>query len=166
MKRVYTTAMGKQVDLDALRIANEETIAVGNMKVNARGDELGPGGTIKATKTEIMEEHYRLQAAEAKGARTRSEIAKKQSEAGASTTRTRRRTAPKVPTTTQEESMETQEPTAPNPESEQAPDNTETKTPTDSPRVRGSLADAIAKEVTVNQQLIKPANKKTGPSRI
>ena len=42
MKKAYRTALGKSIDMDNLRLANEGTIAIGNMKVNARGDELGP----------------------------------------------------------------------------------------------------------------------------
>lgn len=58
MKNNYKTALGKPIDIDAIRLANEDVIAVGNMKVNARGDEIGPGGTIIRTRNEIMEEHY------------------------------------------------------------------------------------------------------------
>jgi len=39
-KRVYRTAQGKIVDLGALQLQNENVRAVGNMKVNARGDLL------------------------------------------------------------------------------------------------------------------------------
>ena len=38
---------GKTVDMDLLRQKNELTPAVGNAKVNARGDELGSGGKIQ-----------------------------------------------------------------------------------------------------------------------
>lgn len=37
-KKVYRTAMGKTVDIGALLLQNENTRAVGNMGVNARGD--------------------------------------------------------------------------------------------------------------------------------
>ena len=37
---------GKAIDMDLLRQRNELTPAVGNVRVNARGDELGPGGKI------------------------------------------------------------------------------------------------------------------------
>lgn len=37
-QKVYRTAQGKIVDLGALMLQNEDTRAVGNMKVNARGD--------------------------------------------------------------------------------------------------------------------------------
>jgi hypothetical protein len=43
---VYKTMQGKEVDMNKLVHQNEMTIAVGNLKVNARGDELGPGGKI------------------------------------------------------------------------------------------------------------------------
>lgn len=60
MKKTYRTAMGKAIDMDNLRLANEETIALGNMKVNARGDELGPGGRVARTRNQVMDEYYRL----------------------------------------------------------------------------------------------------------
>jgi len=37
-KKVYRTALGKLVDLGAIQLQNESVRAVGNMKVNARGD--------------------------------------------------------------------------------------------------------------------------------
>lgn len=37
-RKTYRTAQGKTVDLGALMLNNENTKAVGNMKVNARGD--------------------------------------------------------------------------------------------------------------------------------
>ena len=46
--------------MEKLRLANEETIAVGNMKVNARGDQLGPGGRVVKTRNQIMKEYYNL----------------------------------------------------------------------------------------------------------
>jgi len=39
-RKTYKTALGKTVDLGALMLQNEDTRAVGNMKVNARGDSL------------------------------------------------------------------------------------------------------------------------------
>lgn len=60
MSKVYKTARGKVVDMDQLRLNNEDAIAVGNMKVNARGDELGPGGEVVRTRNEIMNEYYKL----------------------------------------------------------------------------------------------------------
>mgnify|MGYP001178273240 CR=1 FL=1 len=60
MNKIYRTALGKAVDMDKLRLGNEDVIAVGNMKVNARGDELGPGGEVIRTRNEVMNDYYRL----------------------------------------------------------------------------------------------------------
>ena len=49
---------GDQVDIEALFHRNELTQAVGNMKVNARGDDLGEGGKIVKTKEQKMKEYY------------------------------------------------------------------------------------------------------------
>ena len=49
---------GKQVDMDMLRQRNELAVAVGNARVNARGDELGPGGKIIRKKEELDREYY------------------------------------------------------------------------------------------------------------
>lgn len=52
----YRTAMGKTIDMAALQAKNEKTRAVGNMRVNARGDTIDSQGKIikpvtsKATK--------------------------------------------------------------------------------------------------------------------
>ena len=59
-KRVYTTANGKRINIDAVISQNEESIAIGNMRVNARGDELGPGGRIERTKEKVMSDYYKL----------------------------------------------------------------------------------------------------------
>jgi hypothetical protein len=42
----YRSAMGKNVDMGALLAKNENTRAVGNMKVNARGDTIDSQGRI------------------------------------------------------------------------------------------------------------------------
>lgn len=60
MKRTYTTANGRQINLDALIAQNENSIAVGNMKVNARGDQLGPGGKIETKKEKVIADYYKL----------------------------------------------------------------------------------------------------------
>ena len=58
-RKVYRTANGKQIDMDLLRQRNELTPAVGNARVNARGDLLGPGGKIIKKREEVMSEYYR-----------------------------------------------------------------------------------------------------------
>ena len=60
MPKTYRTANGKQINMDSLLAANEREIAVGNMGVNARGDLLGPGGTIEKTKDKVMQDYYKL----------------------------------------------------------------------------------------------------------
>ena len=57
-RQVYRSMQGKEIDLDKLRMRNEMTVAVGNSRVNARGDELGPGGKIIKKREEIMNEYY------------------------------------------------------------------------------------------------------------
>ena len=49
---------GKSVDMDLLRQRNELTPAVGNVRVNARGDELGPGGKIIKKREEVLRDYY------------------------------------------------------------------------------------------------------------
>ncbi len=57
-KKVYRTANGRTVDMDLLRQRNELTPAVGNARVNARGDELGPGGQILRKREDILKDFY------------------------------------------------------------------------------------------------------------
>lgn len=57
-RKIYKTAQGKQVDLDMLISRNELTPAVGNAKVNARGDMLGAGGKIIKKAEDISNEYY------------------------------------------------------------------------------------------------------------
>ena len=45
-RRVYRSMQGKEVDMNKLINQNEMTPAVGNVKVNARGDQLGSGGKV------------------------------------------------------------------------------------------------------------------------
>ena len=59
-KREYKTAGGKSIDFDTLALKGEETIAVGNMGVNARGDKLGTGGGVVKTREEVMADYYRI----------------------------------------------------------------------------------------------------------
>jgi hypothetical protein len=57
-KKVYRSANGKTVDMDMLRQRFEMTPAVGNARVNARGDELGPGGKIVRKREEVLRDYY------------------------------------------------------------------------------------------------------------
>jgi hypothetical protein len=131
----YKTAQGKTIDIDKLRLLNEKTIAVGNMKVNARGDQLGQGGQIIATRNELMNQQYKIQGTIVGGER-------------------------QIP-----------ENVAPDGESFDPPeqDFEETIKPVES-KLRGTLADSIAKQTTVEQKTLDPDmyrnNGNKGPQRI
>lgn len=138
MGRIYTTAHGKQIDMDRLRVANEETIAVGNMKVNARGDKLGTGGEVAQTRNQIQDNYNKLytpvpqespaeniKVATSSGANVRSGAPIEES-------------APTI--------AETPEPAVPN--------------------LRSQLAQSIASPTVVKQEPIKDPRKPTGPARI
>jgi hypothetical protein len=53
-RSVYRSMQGREVDMNKLINTNEMTVAVGNAKVNARGDELGPGGQIIRKREEVL----------------------------------------------------------------------------------------------------------------
>lgn len=141
MKRVYTTANGRRINLDAIIAHNEDSIAVGNMKVNARGDELGPGGKIERTREQVMNDYYKLNTPVAS---ERVPQSHKQ-------------------TTKKDLIDDWVEPAI------KAPISTEIEEPepaqsvaTDPKPLRGSLAGSVAK----TQLPAEPAAKKTGPTRI
>jgi hypothetical protein len=54
----YRTAMGKVVDMSTLTAKNEKTRAVGNMKVNARGDTIDAHGQVIRTATAKVNDAY------------------------------------------------------------------------------------------------------------
>lgn len=55
---VHRSMKGKVVDIEKLTKQNELMPAIGNMRVNARGDLLGPGGVIIKKREEIVSEYY------------------------------------------------------------------------------------------------------------
>jgi hypothetical protein len=57
-RAVYRSMQGKEVDMAKLVVQNEMTVAVGNVRVNARGDELGPGGKIIRKREEVLKDYY------------------------------------------------------------------------------------------------------------
>ena len=59
MARQYRTMKGKMVDMDQLLEKNQTMPAVGNVRMNARGDELGPGGKIIRKREEVLADYYR-----------------------------------------------------------------------------------------------------------
>lgn len=58
IRKQYKTMQGKIVDLEKLVAKNELTPAIGNARVNARGDELGPGGKIIRKREDVMADYY------------------------------------------------------------------------------------------------------------
>jgi hypothetical protein len=135
-RQIYKTAQGKPVDMDALRIQNEQTVAVGNMKTNARGDELGPGGVVVRTRDQVMKEYYDSNAVYTK------ERVEQQQEAAR---------APKLEQTSIPADIL---------EQDALMDEVE------APKMRGNLADAVAKSAKVEQKLLTPKKSNSGPSRI
>jgi len=128
MGRKIKSANGKLIDIDNLRLMNEKTIAVGNMKVNARGDQLGQGGQVIQTRNQVMNQQYKIHSP---------------------MTDVPPATIPNV---------------APDGESFDPPE--EIIKPLE-PRLRGNLADSIAKQATVTQELLDPdMYKPKGPQRI
>ncbi len=60
MAKIHRSARGDAVDIDMVRLANESTIAIGNMRTNARGDQLGAGGKVVKTRSQVMQEYHKL----------------------------------------------------------------------------------------------------------
>jgi hypothetical protein len=59
MGKTYTSVRGKEIDMEKLSLRHETTPAVGNIRVNARGDELGPGGKIIRTRDQILADYHK-----------------------------------------------------------------------------------------------------------
>jgi len=66
-QKVYKTAQGKTVDMGRLMLQNEKVRAVGNMKVNARGDMVDDMNNVIATKTQQVNKQYNKQIQNTKG---------------------------------------------------------------------------------------------------
>tara|TARA_B100002019_G_scaffold237983_1_gene212940 strand:- start:249 stop:473 length:225 start_codon:yes stop_codon:yes gene_type:complete len=59
MANTVRSMRGKEIDMEKLNLKNELLPAVGNAKVNARGDELGKGGKIVRTREEVLQDYYK-----------------------------------------------------------------------------------------------------------
>jgi len=57
-RKTYRTAMGREIDLGALILQNENTRAVGNMNVNARGDQLDSSNKVTKPKNQQVQRQY------------------------------------------------------------------------------------------------------------
>jgi len=152
-RRIYTTAQGKQVDIESLRIANEESIAVGNMKVNARGDKLGPSGRVAETRNQTQDQYYKLSTPVPQeiSMEESQQIVKQQVRSGARMTQGAPMADPIAPTPVAEAVEEVVEPTT-------AADPV--------PTLRGQLASSLAAPKVVKQEALVDPRKPTGPARI
>lgn len=148
MTKVYRTARGKNIDMDKIKLANESALAVGNMRVNARGDAIGANGQIAATRNQIMDRVYAIEdASDGYSPNDAKTFQQRQQTVEASKAKELSDLANNlvVPSTTQEPAAET--------------------IPT-TPAARGSLASAIAKTTAVTQEPMVDPRKPKGPSRI
>ncbi len=57
-RKVYRSMQGKIIDMELLAKKNELTPAIGNVRMNARGDEIGPGGKIIRSREDILANYY------------------------------------------------------------------------------------------------------------
>ena len=144
----HRTARGIPVDMDRLRLSNEQTIAVGNMKVNARGDQLGPGGKIIKTRQQVMAEKNKLKGPIADNSKT---VVESMSAVDQESIDIEVLQPQEIePIVEKESSVEDVVPGYVKP--------------------RGSFADSVAKETEVTQELLDPSilpgSKPTGIQRI
>jgi hypothetical protein len=146
MTKMYRSARGKNIDIDRVKLTNESTLSVGNMRVNARGDVVGAGNKIAATRNQVMDQVYAVPEA-GYSPNTNAALQQQQALMEASNAKqlaelANNLTVPVQPT-------QQQEPVTPAP--------------------RGSLASSVAKPTTVTQEALpKPKDqaKANGPSRI
>ena len=66
-KEIYKSANGKAVDMGALRQRNEKVRAVGNMKVNARGDLVNDDNEIIQARNQQINNQYNKQVQNTRG---------------------------------------------------------------------------------------------------
>jgi hypothetical protein len=64
---LYKSANGKKVDMGALRQKNEHVRAVGNMKVNARGDHVDDSNQVIQSRSQQTNAHYNKQVQNPRG---------------------------------------------------------------------------------------------------
>ena len=66
-KEIYKSANGKTVDMGALRQRNEKVRAVGNMKVNARGDIVNDDNEVIQARNQQINNQYNKQVQNPRG---------------------------------------------------------------------------------------------------
>lgn len=152
MTKIYKTARGKTIDIDKVKLANESVTAVGNMKVNARGDKLGPGGQIIAGRNQVMDRVYNVDNRPSGGGYSPNDpavFAEQQALVESSRAQELHNLATSLVRT--------------------APAEPAVEDQIQEPAARGSLASSVAKTATVTQEPMpdpRTSSESTGPSRI
>ena len=146
---MYKTAQGKTIDMDKLMRQNELVPAVGNARVNARGDLIGAGGQISQGRNQLMDQVYAVPAP-MYSPNDPSVMAKQKEMVEASKARELHDLANNLSVPSSPESV--------------SPETSSTTTPTTP--ARGSLASSIAKPVSVTQTPLADPRKPKGPTRI
>lgn len=70
------SAKGKEIDMEAIARTGEQTVAVGNASMNARGDLIGKGGKIIKTREQLTREYHQNSANSVKNVPISSEVKK------------------------------------------------------------------------------------------
>lgn len=154
-RKMHRTAAGRMVDMEALRLANEGVIAIGNMNTNARGDELGPGGRVVKSKSERMNEAYNLHTM----VPTDDQVVREPTEPKKRTKSTKKAAAPEAVAP-----AATPEAVAPEAVATPAEPPAQPKQPDDP--FKGGLANALAKTVKVAETPVAPPPKTSKLKRI
>lgn len=144
MTKIYKTARGKTIDMDKIKLSNERVTAVGNMKVNARGDKLGAGGQIIAGRNQVMDRVYNVESRKGYSPNDPDVFAQQQALMESNKAKELHDLATNL---VQPTSIEPTEQTT-------------------QPAARGSLASSIAKTVSVTQEPLPNPKTPKGPSRI
>jgi cell envelope opacity-associated protein A len=143
--------------METIRLQNELVPALGNMRVNARGDQLGSGGKIIKTREMIMDEFYKTRA-------TPTENIPQQGSIPTRSNPTRRKSDPLPmsskkseftpddarPDIVEAEPVKTKTKKSKAKSTETKPKSTETKTET---KLKGGLAAAIAKTQSTEKKV-------------
>lgn len=146
MTRIYKSAKGKTIDIDRIKLSNENARAVGNMKVNARGDALGARGAVAAGRNQIMDQVYAT-VAPAYSPNEPAQFIKQQAVVENNKAKELHDLANNLTRSMPlEPIIEEDKPVV--------------------PPARGSLAGSVAKPVSINQQPLPSPKKANGPTRI